>query len=98
MNNSYNINIDYVVVIPSYDRVEILKEKTLKTLIEQNINPVKIEIFVANKEEEKIYKENIDKKLYNKIIVGKLGLLNQRNFINNYYPEGKYIIEIDNYF
>jgi hypothetical protein len=86
---------DYVVAIPSYDRPEILKEKTLNTLISQGIKPEKIEIFVANTDEEKRYKSILDKKDYNKIIVGVKGLLEQRNFINKYYPIGKYIIEID---
>ena len=93
MNN--NKKVDYIIAIPSYDRVNILKEKTLKMLKEQNIKPNKIDIFVANKEEEKIYRDNLDKNDYNKIIVGKLGLLNQRNFIMDYYPEGKYVIEVD---
>jgi hypothetical protein len=86
---------DYVVAIPSYDRPEILKEKTLNTLISQGIKPEKIEIFVADTDEEKRYKSILDKKDYNKIIVGVKGLLEQRNFINKYYPIGKYIIEID---
>lgn len=86
---------DYVIAIPSYDRPEILKDKTLKTLLSQGIKPNNIDIFVANKDEEKRYKEIIDKSQYNKIIVGVKGLLEQRNFINKYYPVGKYIVEID---
>jgi hypothetical protein len=87
--------MDYVVAIPSYDRAELLLNKTLKTCQEQNIKPNKIDIFVANKEEESKYKSLIDKKLYNKMIVGVKGLSNQRNFITDYYPEGKYIVFMD---
>jgi hypothetical protein len=87
--------VNYKVAIPSYDRAEILRDKTLKTLISQNIKPDKIDIFVANEEEEGKYKDMIDKKLYNKMIVGVKGLVNQRNFITNYYNEGDYIIQID---
>lgn len=87
--------VNYKVAIPSYDRAEILRDKTLNTLLNQGIKPDKIDIFVANNEEEKKYKEVIDKKLYNKMIVGKKGLMNQRNFITDYYNEGEYIIQID---
>ena len=33
--------------------------------------------------------------MYNKLIIGKKGLKNQRNFINNYYPENTYLIQMD---
>ena len=37
----------------------------------------------------------ISVELYNNIIIGVLGLKNQRNFISEYYPEGKHIVEMD---
>merc|ERR1712054_491388 len=44
----------------------------------------------------KIYNSEVPKNLYSgKIIIGKKGILNQRNFIINYFPKGKYIISID---
>lgn len=87
--------VNYVVAIPSYKRPETLRDKTLQILKQYHIDPKKIDIFVANKEEEKIYKETLDPKSYNKIIVGVINLGPQRNFISNYYPEGKHIVNID---
>jgi len=82
--------MNYVIAIPSYDRVEMLQNKTLSYLEKQNINKDNIYIFVANEEEYLKY-QYIN---YN-IIIGELGLFNQRNFISNYFNEGQYIISID---
>ena len=62
---------NYVIAIPSYKRHNELSNKTLALLKKYKINPHNIFIFVANKTERKLYEENIDKNLYNKIIVGK---------------------------
>jgi len=86
---------DYVVAIPSYKRAETLRDKTLEVLQHYKIDPKSIDIFVANKEEEEIYKNTLDPKSYNKIIVGVINLGPQRNFISNYYPIGKHIVNID---
>ena len=49
----------YVIAIPSYQRADLLNRKTLKTLAEYNIPRNRIYVFVANKEEELIYKEKV---------------------------------------
>jgi hypothetical protein len=64
-------------------------------LKKQGVPKGKINIFVANKEEEKKYKEIIPTDMYNKIIVGVKGLLPQLQYIKKYYPEGKQIVRID---
>ena len=87
--------VDYVIAIPSYKRAETLKDKSLAVLAEYKIDPKKIDIFVANKEEEKIYKEALDPKTYHKIVVGVPKIGPQRNFISNYYPIGKPVIHMD---
>lgn len=82
----------YIVVIPSYKRAQLLKEKTMKTLIEGHVNPKNIYIFVANQEEKLEYVKifpNI------KVIVGVPGITAQRKFIINYFPENKEIVSID---
>ncbi len=84
----------YVIAIPSYQRPECLKNKTLKLLREQKIPKKKIDIFVANQEEKVLY-EKILPKYYNNIIIAKKGLINARNFISNYYPENKKIFNMD---
>ena len=88
-------NITYVIAIPSYNRSEILINKTLKFLKDCEINPKLINIFVANDEEYKIYNSAIPKELYGKLIIGKKGIANQRKFISYYFPKGKNILSID---
>lgn len=85
----------YIVVIPTYKRYEILKHRTLNTLMEHNINPKSIYIFVANEKEKEEYKKTLDKKTYHKIIVGVKGLKNQREFISQSFPENTNIISFD---
>ena len=66
---------NYVIAIPSYKRHSELSNKTLALLKKYKINPKNIFIFVANKTE-KLYEENLDENLYNKIVVGKKASLN----------------------
>jgi hypothetical protein len=86
---------DYVVAIPSYKRPETLRDRTMKVLQKYKIDPRKIHIFVADKQQKKIYEEAISNKSYNKIIIGKPGIKNIRNFMPKYFPQGKHIFYMD---
>jgi len=86
---------NYSVVVPSYNRVETLRDKTLTTLKEYKIPKEKIYIFVANEEQYEIYKNGIPSDLYGKIIIGIKGLKNVRNYIVDYFPEGKPLVCLD---
>jgi hypothetical protein len=85
----------YVVAIPSYNRPNEIVKKTLKTLKDGGINKNSIYIFVANENERKRYEEIVPKELYGKIVVGKLGIANQRIFIKNYFKENQHVVSID---
>lgn len=87
--------VNYVVAIPTYNRADIVANKTLKTLIEGNINKNRIYLFVANKSQYKLYEESVPKTMYKEIIIGKIGITNQRKFISKFFPENQYIISID---
>jgi hypothetical protein len=87
--------MNYVIAIPTYNRSEVISQKTLKTLHEGNIHKNKIFLFVANQREYELYKKNVPTELYHKIVVGKKGITHQRNFIANYFPEGQYVISMD---
>jgi len=87
--------MSYVVAIPSYKRQDVLVAKSLKTLIDGGVDPKKIHIFVANKEEHDIYQKAIPKNMYGKLVVGIKGITEQRKFILKYFPEGKEIVSID---
>lgn len=87
--------MSYVVCIPSYKRAQLCNEKTLSTLKKMKIPKEKIYVYVADKEEEKLYKTTLDKSLYYKLVVGKKGLVPQRQFISEQWPEGKNIVFFD---
>jgi len=85
---------DWVVVVPSYNRVEIFKKKTLAVLKEYNIPKNKIYVFVANEEQKTLYEEGL-KDDVGHIIVGIKGLPEVRNFIFDYFPKDKPIVSFD---
>ena len=84
-------NVKYV--IPSYNRSNIIKTHTLKILEKYNIPKKQIYIFVSDNKQYDDYKNSLGDD-YN-IIIGKLGLHNQRNFITNYFKEGQHILNMD---
>jgi hypothetical protein len=86
---------DYVIVIPSYKRAETLRDKSLALLKGYGIEPERIYVFVANKEEEKIYKDTLKPGTYGKIVVGVPKIGPQRNFIADYFPVGKPMVQMD---
>ena len=86
---------DYVVCVPSYKRAETCNDKTLKMLKNNKIPASKIYVYVANNEEYKEYSEKLDKKLYNKLVVGIKGLVPQRQFIMEHWKEGQHIVFFD---
>lgn len=86
---------NYVICIPSYKRAEICNNKTLNTLHLHDINSNNIYVYVANKEEYNTYKSVLNNNLYNKIIIGKKGLVQQREFIMKQWCEGKHIVFLD---
>tara|TARA_R110002124_G_scaffold245526_1_gene410691 strand:- start:600 stop:1397 length:798 start_codon:yes stop_codon:yes gene_type:complete len=87
--------MDIIIAIPSYNRAKELNNKTLITLKEGGIKPEQINIFVASASEELVYKYILNKENYNKIIVGELGIRNQRIFISKYFPENTNIVSCD---
>lgn len=78
--------------IPSYKRPATLAAQTLTTLQQEQVPKELITIFVANSEEETLYRQHCPDY---KIVVGELGLTNQRNFITRYYPEGTHLVSCD---
>ena len=87
--------IKYIIAIPSYKRENIILKNTINVLEEYNINPKIIYIFVADKKEYSNYLSTLPEKYHKNIIIGIKGLDKQRNFITNYFPRNKYIIQMD---
>jgi len=84
----------WVVVIPSYNRVDTLKKKTLALLKEFKIPKSKIYVFVANEEQKVLYEEGVGSDVGH-IVVGIKGLPEVRNFIFDYFPKGQKIVSFD---
>lgn len=87
--------MEYVICIPSYKRAELCNDKTLSTLMEHKIPKSKIYVFVANINEHKTYENILDKKKYNKLIIGKKGLVQQREFISKSFKPNQPIVFLD---
>jgi hypothetical protein len=86
---------DWTVVVPSYNRVDGFKKKTLATLQRHKIPPSKIYLFVANEEQKKLYEEGLEPGTVGHIIVGEKGLPQVRNFIFKYFPVGTPLVSFD---
>lgn len=92
------VDINYEIAIPSYKRPETIKKKTLSVLEKNNIPSKRITVFVANEDELRDYRESLSKSEYSKdipIVVGVPTIGAQRNFIENWYPEGTFLMMFD---
>lgn len=87
--------MQYVVAIPTYNRADVIAQKTLATLRRHNIKKSRIFLFVANQTQARAYEAAVPSSMYGHIVVGKKGIANQRTFIANYFPEGKYVVSMD---
>jgi len=86
--------MDWCIVIPSYNRVDTLKNKTLSVLKHYKIPNHVIHVFVANEEQKKLYETAVGNDV-GKIIVGEKGLAEIRNYIFKYFPKGKQLVCMD---
>jgi len=84
----------YVIAIPSYKRAKICNERTLKTLHNLGIPKEIINVFVIEEEAE-IYDKTLNTEFYGGLIIGVKGIVQQRQFISDYYPDGTYIVSFD---
>lgn len=82
--------MEYVIAIPSYQRPIL---KTLAYLENECVSSDLITIFVANADEYDLYFARWG--ATHRIVVGVLGIGPQRNFITSFYPEGTYVVSMD---
>jgi hypothetical protein len=83
------------VAIPSYQRSHVLVAKTLRFLHLSRYPARLITIFVANREEEAYYKTVVPRDLYGEMVVAAPGLSSARNCISAFYPEGSWLLQMD---
>jgi hypothetical protein len=85
-------NLEYQIAIPSYERIETLRNATLGMLERYKVPKDIITIFVAN---ELQYLEYYKAFPEYKIVVAVPGIQPARAFYNKYYPEGTRILSLD---
>jgi len=81
------------IAIPSHNRYKIIQTHTLPLLQKYNFDFVNVFVFVSKSQLSK-YLE-IQKIWGFNLVEGKEGILNQRNYIIEYFEEGEQIVEID---
>ena len=86
--------IDFKIVIPSKNRIQIFKDNCLKFLINSNLIKNEIYLFVDSLDV-KSYKKEFNNKYKIKVIEGKTGLINQRNYIRDYFNEDTNLLHLD---
>ena len=84
----------FYVAVPSYQRSEDLRLKTLALLEEQEIPKHRVYIFVATPSEYAVYREALGEDWPN-IVIGQPSLWRQRNFIMDWFKEGTHIVSMD---
>lgn len=86
------------IAIPTYRRYDTVCDKTLAYLMATDAQYLPITLFVADAAEKDAYWMALRKRGWEKkveLLVGRLGLGPQRNFIQRHYPEGTWLWEID---
>jgi hypothetical protein len=89
------MNHSFIIAIPSYKRPQICNDKTLTMLKKNKINPEKIFVYVADDKEYRDYQKHLNPSFYQKLIIGKKGLAEQRQTITEQWPENTNIIFLD---
>lgn len=87
----------YEIAIPSYQRADQLKEKSLKVLEKHEIDPEHLTVFVANMDEYKKYSKMLNETPYasSNLVVAVPGMGAVRNFIRKHYSEGTRVFHMD---
>ena len=82
----------YTIAIPSYNRSQSIKTKTLAVLDSYNIPHSLIKVFVKPDELDK-YRTSLPEDI--EVIEGAAGCIENRNAIRQYFPEDHHIVYID---
>jgi len=83
--------MSYKIAIPSLKRSKPLQTLTYALLKKHNIDLSNVYIFVIDSEYE-LYKECFPE---SKIVIGRFGAKNNKNYIQDYFKQGEYIIQLD---
>lgn len=90
---------DLAVAIPSYRRPELIKTKTLEVLRRAGVDPMSITVWVADAAEHQVYAEAFDAEDCwldpVNVSIGAPGLCDCRNMYFERYPEGTWLVQMD---
>ena len=84
--------MDWIIAIPSHGRSKSIRQNTLRVLNENQVPSNLIKVFVAP-EEVATYRECVPGQI--EVIPSALGCIENRAFIQAYYPEGQHIVYLD---
>lgn len=76
---------NFEIAIPSFNRADIIANRTIKLLKEMKVPKRKIRIFLRDMEQLEQYKETIGNYKYE--LTGQSGILATRNYLRTYYHE-----------
>lgn len=85
--------MDFRIAVPTYNRPETIKNKTLSYLENCDIDKQYIDVFVADEEELKRYRSSLGDDI--NIVVGVKGIGEQRVFIRGYYKDNQFVLSMD---
>lgn len=85
--------MDYRIVIPTHNRVDVIQKKSLPLLKQLGIPASKITLVVSNAEQRDAYKEGVPKDMYGELLMlPSKGIGEVKNAITRHYPAGKRLV------
>jgi hypothetical protein len=88
--------MDWIVVIPTHNRTDVLQKKTLPLLKRVGVPASKINLFVSGEDQKKAYLSAVPKDLYNELHAKPTHDIGDiKNAITKHYPEGKKIVIVE---
>lgn len=85
----------YQVAIPSYRRADLLMTATLPLLRERCVPDSRVTVFVADDDERAEYARALPAGFGGELVVATPGMGAVRNWINDWYPDGTRLVQVD---
>jgi hypothetical protein len=87
---------DYIVAIPSYQRAKHLAERTLPLLLDGEVHPRRIHVFLHDNDPTLTeYADLAEKYSFNLVVTSKRGITAQRTGIADTFPAGTPVVSMD---
>lgn len=83
------------VVVPSYQRAETCRDKTLALLADRGQDPARVDVVVADEQQAELYADTLHPGTYGQLVVAVPGMGAVRNWITDHYPDGHRLVMVD---